>query len=115
MHAGLYKLPGLEPRESWNVQILWSESGYHRRHCTTIRAIRFPKPRLQFAILNPDHERTGDDRESCERKERDQTGSNAPGQNFAQMSEVNRMPHARTNSARHQFLPMLARFEFGQS
>ena len=70
---------------------------------------------LQFRILHADHYHSGRDRQPGQEPTYDEARPHAPGQHFAQVSQVNRMPHAGADSRGHQAVIAMPGANFWQA
>src|ERR1039458_5852343 len=97
---------------AWSIL---SNSRHDARHALPVRTKCIPESRFPFAVFHANHYRSGDHGEGCQRVERDQSCSDAPGGDLAEMTQINGMAHARANASGDQLLAMAGRLKFGQA
>ena len=78
--------------------------GHHSRHPAPILAVFGAESLLQLSIFKPDHEGACNHREQGQGIANRQSGSHAPGQHLAQVSQIDRMAHPGAYSRSDQAL-----------
>src|ERR1035437_1294065 len=109
---GLLLQIGVHRVNAWST---FSNSWQHAGHSLPILTKCFPEARLQFTIFHADHPRPGDPGEPRQCIQHDQSRSEAPANNLAEMTQIDRMAHARANTSCDQLLAMAVGLQFGQA